>query len=79
MPNLRQAPASTEKVRPASKGRTVEGTGGQARRGFSARERDHWKFKDRDEVKNRSFVMSHDKIEPMIWERFQKSRAMQRS
>ena len=22
------------------------------------------------EMKNRSFVMSHDKIEPMIWERF---------
>ena len=22
------------------------------------------------ETKNRSFVMSHDKIEPMIWERF---------
>ena len=33
-------------------------------------ERDHWKFKDRDETKNRGFVMSHDKIEPMIWERF---------
>ena len=33
-------------------------------------ERDHWKFKDRDETKNRSFVMSHGKIEPMIWERF---------
>ena len=33
-------------------------------------ERDRWKFKARDETKNRSFVMSHDKIEPMIWDRF---------
>ena len=36
---------------------------------YCAKERDHWKFKDRDETKNRSFVMSHDKIEPLTWER----------
>ena len=29
-----------------------------------SKERDHRKFKDRDETKNRSSVMSHDKIEP---------------
>ena len=37
---------------------------------FDGMERDHWKFKARDETKNRSFVMSHGTIEPMIWGRF---------
>ena len=35
LPN-QQALASTEKARPASKGRTMEGTGGKPGRGFSA-------------------------------------------
>ena len=50
--------------------KNIERQFAQCRREGFAYERDHWKFKDRDETKNRSFVMSHDKIEPMIWDRF---------
>ena len=49
-PLLWKEPASAQRSAPRNQN-------GKPGRTFAAEERDHWKFKDRDETKNRSFVM----------------------